>query len=281
MWLAIHHAEAQTAGQPTATTFAVFLTLSHPRAKTVGADPELVKALMDSTVAAFQAHGNQGAVAEIAARLAVATGRPAGPIAQTLLNEERGPRRHRHARPPARNRGAMEPGRSPVHGRTGPAPASPRRNVDAVWRDPRRRAGTPSPMSFQEEDRAQVHGRYTAGLPEVNRYMQQRASPARPPHQALVYLSLAICHELPQCPHCGSAPTLHPRQQRRLRTVPAASAKLRAAGPALGDAAVLAVPDIGHTHVCSMFARMSRYGPVAGGTTRQRVSRFAVQPGTS
>jgi hypothetical protein len=64
-------------------------------------------------------------------------------------------------------------------------------------------------------------------------------------------------------------PTLHPRQQRRLRTVPAAPAKLRAAGPALGDAAVLAVPDIGHTHVCSMFARMSRYGPVAGGTTRQ------------
>src|SRR6266568_4352687 len=127
----------------------------------------------------------------------------------------------------------------------------------------------------------EIHGRYTAGLPEVNRYMQQRASPARPPHQALVYLSLAICHELPQCPHCGSAPTLHPRQQRRLRTVPAASAKLRAAGPALGDAAVLAVPDIGHTHVCSMFARMSRYGPVAGGTTRQRVSRFAVQPGTS
>jgi len=89
VWLAIHHAEAQTAGQPTATTFAVFLTLSHPRAKTVGADPELVKALMDGTVAAFQAHGNQGAVAEIATRLAVATGRPAGLIAQTLLNDGR------------------------------------------------------------------------------------------------------------------------------------------------------------------------------------------------
>ncbi len=90
VWLAIHHAEAHTAGQPApATPFAVFLTLSHPRAKTVGANPELVKALMDGTVAAFQAHGNQGAVAEIAARLAVATGRPAGPIAQTLLNEER------------------------------------------------------------------------------------------------------------------------------------------------------------------------------------------------
>jgi hypothetical protein len=90
VWLTIHHAEAHTAGQPApATPFAVFLTLSHPRAKTAGANPELVKALMDGTVAAFQAHSNQGAVAEIAARLAVATGRPARLIAQTLLNDGR------------------------------------------------------------------------------------------------------------------------------------------------------------------------------------------------
>ena len=44
---------------------------------------------MDATVAAFQAHGNQRAVAEIATRLAVATRRPAGLIAQTLLNDGR------------------------------------------------------------------------------------------------------------------------------------------------------------------------------------------------
>ena len=36
-----------------------------------------------------------------------------------------------------------------------------------------------------------------------------------------------------------------------------------------------------HDDVCSMFARMSRYGPVTGGTTRHPVSRFAVQPGRS
>jgi hypothetical protein len=91
VWLAIHHAEAQTADQPAApaTPFAVFLTLGHPHAKTVGADPELVKALIDGTVAAFQAHGNHGMATEIAARLAGATGRPAGPIAQTLLNDRR------------------------------------------------------------------------------------------------------------------------------------------------------------------------------------------------
>ena len=91
VWLAIHHGEAQTPGQPAApaTPFAVFLTLSHPHAKTVGADPELVKALVDGTVAAFQAHGNQRTVTEIATRLAAATGRPAGMIAQTLLNDGR------------------------------------------------------------------------------------------------------------------------------------------------------------------------------------------------
>ena len=32
------------------------------------------------------------------------------------------------------------------------------------------------------------------------------------------------------------------------------------------------------THVCSMFARMSRYGPVAGGITRHRVSRLPHRP---
>jgi hypothetical protein len=36
-----------------------------------------------------QAHGNQGTVAEIASRPAGATGRPAGSIAQTLLNDGR------------------------------------------------------------------------------------------------------------------------------------------------------------------------------------------------
>ena len=34
-------------------------------------------------------------------------------------------------------------------------------------------------------------------------------------------------------------------------------------------------------HVCSMFARLSRYGPVADGITRHTVSRFAVQTGRS
>jgi hypothetical protein len=60
VWLAIHCATAEIAGQPAvpATPFAVFLTLGYPRARSVGAHPELVKALIDGTVAAFQAHGD-------------------------------------------------------------------------------------------------------------------------------------------------------------------------------------------------------------------------------
>jgi hypothetical protein len=91
VWLAIHHATAETTGQLAvpATPFAVFLTLGYPRTKTVGAGPELVKALIDGTVAAFQAHGDQASAAVIAARLAVVTGQPADLIAQALLDDGR------------------------------------------------------------------------------------------------------------------------------------------------------------------------------------------------
>jgi hypothetical protein len=91
VWLAIHHAHAEIARQPavSATPFAVFLTLGYPRARSVGADPERVKALIDGTVAAFQAHRDPATVTEIAARLAIATGQSAGWIEQALLDDSR------------------------------------------------------------------------------------------------------------------------------------------------------------------------------------------------
>lgn len=55
----------------------------------MGADPERVKALIDGTVAAFQAHGDQASAAGIAARVAITTGQPAGLIAQALLDHDR------------------------------------------------------------------------------------------------------------------------------------------------------------------------------------------------
>jgi hypothetical protein len=89
VWLAIHHTAIETADLPAApaTPFAVFLTLGHPHAKTVGADPELIKALMDGAIAAFQAHGDQMTVAEIAALLAVDTGQSTGWIERVLLDD--------------------------------------------------------------------------------------------------------------------------------------------------------------------------------------------------
>ena len=91
VWLAIHRAKAETVGQPVAPTasFAIFLTLSHPGGKSAGANPELVKALIDGTVAAFQAHGDRASAVEIAARLALTTGQPTGLITQALLDERR------------------------------------------------------------------------------------------------------------------------------------------------------------------------------------------------
>jgi hypothetical protein len=91
VWHAIHRAKAEAVGQPVApaASFAIFLTLSHPGAKSVGANPELVKALIDGTVAAFQAHGDRASAAEIAARLALTTGQPRTLIMQALLDDRR------------------------------------------------------------------------------------------------------------------------------------------------------------------------------------------------
>lgn len=91
VWLAIHHATVETARQPVAPSerFAVFLTLSHPDTNWAGANPLLVKAVVDGTVAAFQAHNDRASADEIAARLAVTTGQPASMVKQALLGDGR------------------------------------------------------------------------------------------------------------------------------------------------------------------------------------------------
>jgi len=125
-------------------------------------------------------------------------------------------------------------------------------------------------------DLAQVHARYIAGLLKVNRYVRQRA-PAlahRTRRSGTRFLRSAMSFARPGCPDAftpAAAITDRIRCFRNLWAVCLAPKAL------LGPTG----PKIGCTHVCSMFARMSRYGPVAGGTTRQPVSRFAVQPGTS
>jgi hypothetical protein len=90
-WLAIHRADAEIAGRKVAegTPFAVSLTLSRPRAKTMVANPELVKALIDGAVAAFQAPGDPAGLGEIAVRIAAATGEPPSVITRILADNSR------------------------------------------------------------------------------------------------------------------------------------------------------------------------------------------------
>jgi hypothetical protein len=90
-WLAIHRAEPEVAGQGIAAgaPFAVLLTLGCPRAKTVVAGPELVKTLIDGTVAAFQAPGDLADSGEISARIGAATAEPPGVITKILADDQR------------------------------------------------------------------------------------------------------------------------------------------------------------------------------------------------
>ncbi|OBB19693.1 hypothetical protein A5761_00665 [Mycolicibacterium setense] len=89
VWLAIHHTnDLDVAETPIAASdrIAIRLTVSYPCSRTAGASPELVKALIDGTVAAFQCHRDRTSVDEIGARLARTTGRPADLIKQLLLD---------------------------------------------------------------------------------------------------------------------------------------------------------------------------------------------------
>lgn len=106
---------------------------------------------MDGTVAAFQAHGNHGAVAEIAARLTVATGRSADVIAQTLLNDRRAFLGITDMLVHLRGTGVQwNPADHLCMAGQVLCRSSPRWNVDAVWRDPRRRAKILSVMSSRK-----------------------------------------------------------------------------------------------------------------------------------
>jgi hypothetical protein len=90
VWLAIHGAAARAEGQPAVTApFSVFLTLGYPMKPPMGANPELVKALIDGTVAAFQAHGNRLSAMELAARVSAITNQHVDLIVQTLLDDRR------------------------------------------------------------------------------------------------------------------------------------------------------------------------------------------------
>jgi hypothetical protein len=90
VWLAIHGATARAEGQPAATApFSVFLTLDCPAGRPTLANPNLVKALIDGTVAAFQAHGNRRSARGLATRVSPTTSQPIDLMAHYLLDDRR------------------------------------------------------------------------------------------------------------------------------------------------------------------------------------------------
>jgi hypothetical protein len=90
-WLAIHcDQNVVTDGSVSADTpFAVMLALAHPRPAAHVAGPELVKALIDGTVAAFQGHDDQTSLSEISRRIAGNVNQPPSAVAAMLANRER------------------------------------------------------------------------------------------------------------------------------------------------------------------------------------------------
>jgi hypothetical protein len=107
-----------------------------------------------------------------------------------------------------------------------------------------------------------VHERYIAGLPEVNHSMSPRASGKASSPDA-------------RAPGLRD-PSRSSAQSRALGMRPAFSRASRGDyGPYLPSERTTAA------HVCSMFARMSRYDPVAAGITRHPLSWPAVQSGRS
>jgi hypothetical protein len=87
VWLALRRASVRVAAEPVRpeTRFGVRLELQAPASQF--AAPELVKSLVDGTVAALQAHADRGTVEDVSARLATQLGASAEELAQELLDD--------------------------------------------------------------------------------------------------------------------------------------------------------------------------------------------------
>jgi hypothetical protein len=143
--------------------------------------------------------------------------------------------------------------------RYGPGSTPPPERCSHPPSSPPRSSACTSPAGYT--DQPQVHARYIAGLPKVNHCVYRKPSQGRAT-QTSGHQTLATHRDLQRSPRRCDASSLKPHKQGLLRSVAAAWAR-------------------GRRHGCSMFARMSRYGPVAAGTTRHPLSWFAVQSGTS
>ncbi len=87
VWLALRQSSVRVAADPVRpeARFGVRLRLQTPASQS--AAPELVKSVVDGTVAALQAHGDRGTVDDVSARLAAQLGPSATELAQKLLDD--------------------------------------------------------------------------------------------------------------------------------------------------------------------------------------------------
>ncbi len=103
----------------------MFLDLEVPPSVRPGVRPELLKALVDGVVCAFQTHLDQATVQYMASRIADEISVDPDDVTANLLASERavcGARRQlMHGR---RSRGCTEPLKPPVRGRASVAPSS-------------------------------------------------------------------------------------------------------------------------------------------------------------
>jgi hypothetical protein len=88
-WLAVRHADSQVAPvrDSPLTAFATMLKLTPPQGIRVALRPELVKALMDGVIAAFQAHRDPTTLSQISERIARTTNQEPSRVAELLLDD--------------------------------------------------------------------------------------------------------------------------------------------------------------------------------------------------
>ena len=151
-------------------------------------------------------------------------------------------------------------------GRVMPAATGPCHHIMTKWQSPAcsaldtARDASPAPtgqsLTGPPAGPGEVHRRSTGGQSlHVTASHWQRLLTRRP--STRLVRSVTIFSTVPGA---GNAPSSQPRWQGILRNVSAAGRTTIA-------------------HVCSMFARMSRYGPVAAGITRHPLPWLAVQSG--
>lgn len=108
-WMAVHGAAAETHGLPSASEgpFGIYLDLEAPPSARPGVRPELLKALIDGVVSAFQAHLDKTTVLDMASRIANEINVDPYDVTTRLLASDRAVLGSRHSLVHSRGKGVQ------------------------------------------------------------------------------------------------------------------------------------------------------------------------------